>query len=137
MRSLLSVLTVFTALVSGSQAQPPAPVPEGEIPAPMLESNRGIEGEVLELYHRVEVEDPDNIHPCAVPKIIMVPDPCARWNPCRRCAPPCVAVKICVPPCVCEEIEIKRGGRKHKYDYGEYEVEVKVERGYVKVDYDD
>ena len=67
----------------------------------------------------------------------MVPAPCACNHPCNCCAPACVAVQICVPPCGCERVKISRDGRKHKYDYGKYEVEVKVKNGYVKVDYDD
>lgn len=137
MKILLSIVAVSIAFVASSQAQPPAPVPESQIPAPTLQNRQGTSGEVMELYQRVEVEDVDNIHPCAVPKIIVVPDPCARPKSCERCSPPSVAIKVYVPPYACKDLEIKDYGREHKYDYGKYEVKVKVKGQYVKVDYDD
>jgi len=134
MRSLLSLLMVTAVMVTAVNAQPPAPTADGHAHA----------GQAVELFHCVEIEDPENIAPCAVPKIIMVPDPCACHNPCGCCEVKCVAVKICVPPpnpCACgcrhEVVKCKKGGRKQKYDYGKYSVEVTVKDGYVKVDYDD
>lgn len=134
MKSLLSLMMVSAIMVSAANAQPPEPVADGHAA-----------GEAVELFQCVEIEDPENIAPCAVPKIIMVPDPCACHDPCGCCTPKCVAIKICVPPpnpcaCGCEQHEVvkcKRGGRKQKYDYGKYSVEVTVKDGYVKVDYDD
>ena len=86
------------------------------------------------LFSRVEVEDRHHIHPCAVPTIVQVLDPCA--DACDSCGPRCVYVEICVPP-GCPEIKVRRHGRKVKYDYGDYKVVVTSRDGYVKVDYDD
>ena len=83
----------------------------------------------IPLYCNVRYKDLKNIAPCAVPTIVMVPDPC------NDCA--CVAVQICVPPCDCPEVKVKRSGRKVKYDYGKYAVEITSARGRVTVDYDD
>ena len=86
------------------------------------------------LFPRVEVEDRHHIHPCAVPTIVQVLDPCA--DACDSCGPRCVYVEICVPP-GCPDIKVRRHGRKVKYDYGDYKVVVTSRDGYVKVDYDD
>ena len=102
------------------------PAPEGSEPTAV---------QPIELYPRVKYEDHHNIHPCAVSKIVAVQDPC--YDPCSCCAPKYVYVKICVPPCGCEKIKVSRHGRKVKYDYGKYEVEIKSKRGVVYVDYDD
>jgi hypothetical protein len=99
----------------------PLPVAGGEVP----------------LYHCVKYKDLDNIHPCAVPKIVMIKDPCACSDPCSCCQPKCVAVRICVPPCGCETVKCSRDGDKVKYDYGDYAVELRVKKGYIEVDYDD
>ena len=55
---------------------------------------------------------------------------------CTACGPQCVYVEICVPP-GCPEIKVSRGGRKVKYDYGDYKVEIESKDGVVFVDYDD
>jgi hypothetical protein len=83
----------------------------------------------LELYCNVKYKDERNIAPCAVPTIVQVPDPC---NPCC-----CVNVQICAPPCECPCIKVSKCGRKVKYDYGDYQVEITSARGKVIVDYDD
>jgi len=130
MKSLLSVLAVSAVMMSAANAQPPTPMPEQE-PMPAAAA------QAVPLFTCVKIEDPHHIHPCAVPKIVMVPDPCACYDPCSCCAPKCVAIQICVPPCGCVHHTCKRDGRKQKYDYGDYAVELTVKDGYVKVDYDD
>ena len=91
------------------------------------------------VFHRVEYKDLDNIHPRGIPTLVQVPDPCAcdcrHCNAC--CAPQLVSIKICVPPGPCGRVKVRHGGRRIEYDYGKYEVEIKVRNGYVKVDYDD
>lgn len=115
---------------------PPAPATEMEsAPAPMSVHEQA--AAPMALYHCVRYDDRDNIHPCAVPMIVSVPDPCACSNPCSCCTPSCVQVQICVPPCGCPEIKRSRHGNKVKYDYGKYEVEIKSKDGVVYVDYDD
>ncbi len=90
-------------------------------------------GHVAYQAPRIRIKDPDHIHPCAVHKTIMVPNPCSDC--CNRCD--MVPVTICVPPCACEDYKCKRDGCYQKFDYGKFEVEVRVKRGYVEVDYDD
>jgi hypothetical protein len=111
----------------------------------------GVDG--YPLYHRVEYEDLDHIHPCAVPTVVQVLDPCTEeddhhcclfghhrhhggCDACQACGPRCVLVKICVPP-GCPKIKVSDKGRKVKYDYGDYKVEIESEDGVVSVDYDD
>ena len=107
---------------------PPLPVPDaagGEaIVGPGVPTS-----EPIELYACVKVEDRDNIHPCAVPMIIAIADPC---NPCC-----CRYIQICVPPCGCPQIKVKKHSREVEYDYGSYEVEIKSKNGILYVDYDD
>jgi hypothetical protein len=93
----------------------------------------------VQLFHCVKVEDPDHIAPCAVPKLVKIVDPCWKPDPCSCCVqcPPCVYVKICVPPCGCAKVKVSREGRRVKYDYGKYSVEVTSKNGKVYVDYDD
>lgn len=101
----------------------PTPVPEA---APMVVSGPAT---AVPLYCNVKYKDERNIAPCAVPTIVMVPDPC------NDCA--CVAVQICVPPCETACVKVKKCGHKVKYDYGKYAVEITSARGRVVVDYDD
>lgn len=120
------------------QAPPPAPGGAPPAEAPSVGAPK--------LFHCVKVKDPDHIHPCAVPKMVKIVDPC--WKPCKpKCGccqttccpppPPCVYVKICVPPCGCERVKCSKNGRRVKYDYGKYSVEVESRNGQVVVDYDD
>lgn len=111
-----------------TQVVPPAPMP---IPdqsyvaapaAPMVVTP-------VALYTNVRVKDQRNIAPCAVPTIVQVPDPC---NDCG-----CVNVQICVPACEPVCVKTSKCGKKVKYDYGDYEVEITSARGRVIVDYDD
>lgn len=124
------------------QAPPPAelqPVPDpGAVPAPAPDAGK-LSHQTVQLYDRVEIEDLDNVHPCAVKKIVAVKDPCERPAAiCGDCAPPCVYVMICVPPCDEFEYKVKRkDGSKVKYDYGKYEVEITSKDGVVSIDYDD
>lgn len=110
----------------------PPPVPDhpstgGAIVGPGVPTS-----EAIELFACVKIEDEDNIHPCAVPMIVAIADPC------NECC--CRYVMICVPPsdcCDCPEIETSRSGKKIEYDYGEYEIEIKSKDDYVVVNYDD
>jgi hypothetical protein len=90
----------------------------------------------MPLFHRVEYDDVDEMHPCAVPIVVAVPDPCAE--PCECAGPQCVYVKICVPPNCEPRIKYSRGGREIKYDFGDdYEVKITSKKGRVEVEYDD
>jgi hypothetical protein len=80
------------------------------------------------LYHNVKVRQSRKAHPCAVPMLVAVTDPC---NPCCQ-----VCVEICVPPCAVAEIRCKRIGTGVVYDFGKYEVEIKQRGELLVVDYD-
>jgi len=86
---------------------------------------------------KVKYVDLDEMHPCATTKLIRVMNPC--YDPCDRCGcqPECVTIKICVPPCGCERIKVRSKGKRVCYDYGKYEVDVRVKNGYIEVDYQD
>lgn len=129
-----------------SHVQPPPPPAPGSGTIQPIPSGPAVGGPVvghpgaMVLYHGVKVKDRKNIHPCAVPKVVKIIDPCWKPQHCGCCAPArprCVYVKICVPPCACERVKVSRDGRKVKYDYGEYQVELESKDGVVEVDYDD
>lgn len=116
---------------------PPAPAGPGLEPLPQ---DGAIIGEAAPLYGRVRYDELDEVHPCAAPIIVLVPDPCARPNPC--CAPPMVAVKICVPPNCKPRVKNGKGffsgRRKIEYIYGDYSIEIKYEKnGWLEVEYHD
>lgn len=128
----------------------PVPLPNGPMPGypapgyavegypmagPVNPVGPGLDG--FPLFERVKYEDLDHIHPCAVPTIVQVLDPCAPADPCVGCGPRCVYVKICVPPNQCPRIKVEHHGRKVKYKFDDYQVEVESKNGYVEVDYDD
>jgi hypothetical protein len=127
--SMLAASAVALVALNVAIAEdPPAPVADE---APGIQVGPGVPTSgPIELFACVKVEDRDNIHPCAVPMIVAIADPC---NPCC-----CRYVQICVPPCGCPpKIETSRHGTKVEYDYGEYEVEIKSKKDYVVVNYDD
>lgn len=119
----------------------PAPLPFH--PAPHISGGPayGTLVEYAPLYHRVRYEDRDNVHPCAIKKIVAVKDPnptCGDCGACGGCNTGCVFVEICVPPCGDFELKIERkDGSKIELDYGKYEIEIKSKKGVVEVDYDD
>lgn len=90
----------------------------------------------LVLYDNVKVIQSRKIHPCAVPKIVQVPNPC--YDPCKPCyGEPCVLVEICVPPCGCEEIYCTKNGKRMVFDYGDYAVKVTARHnGKLYINYD-
>ena len=120
-----SAVLALAGLVQAAQ-MPPAPIPEGTVITGAAPAS---------LYCNVRYKDLRNIHPCAVEKIVAVPNPCP--DPCNACGQDCVFIKICVPPCDCYETKCKRSGRKITYDFGSYEVEITSSRGVITVDYDD
>lgn len=113
----------------------PAPAPPAELdgipqtaipePAPRLV-----------LFRKVKYEDLDNVHPHAIHRVVAVPDPCV--DPRHHVGPiPCVYVLIAVPPYGRPEIDVSHHGREIEFDYGEYEVDIEVKKGYIVVNYDD
>ena len=86
------------------------------------------------MFCNVRYVDKREMAPCAVTKVIMVPDPC---QPKDACCQKCVAIEICVPPCGCEEIKCNRAGNRIRYCYGDYAVDVRIRKGLIVVDYQD
>jgi hypothetical protein len=86
-------------------------------------------GPMFPLYPKVRVIQPRNIAPCAVPKIVAVPDPC---QPCG-----CVFISICVPAGACENVYTQPHAERVVFDYGKYAVKVTNRRGTLVVNYDD
>ncbi|MFG0333155.1 MAG: hypothetical protein ACF8TS_07325 [Maioricimonas sp. JB049] len=80
------------------------------------------------LYRNVRVKDLQRAHPCAVPTVIPVPDPCG--------GPGCVYIEICAPPW--GPVDVRHRLLKTVIDYGDgYEVELRARRtGRIIVDYD-
>lgn len=132
--------------------QPPVPIPDERSAPPAAAP--------IELYPCVTYEDRDEMHPCAVPVVVGVPDPssvkhpfywlvgdaprdtchgCANGcDPCGGCGKPLAFVEICVPPgCSVPEPRVLCNQRKYVYDFGEYRVEVRLKRGEIEVDYED
>jgi hypothetical protein len=93
--------------------------------------------EGMPLFTRVKYKDnPKNVHPCAVPIVVQVLDPCTPKKGGSCCGPQYVYVQICVPPNECPDIKVSKNGRKVKYKFDGYQVEVESKDGYVQVDYD-
>jgi hypothetical protein len=122
---MLSSAVLMLANLTGAAQMPPAPIPDTVIVTDSAPAT---------LFECVRYKDLRNIHPCAVEKIVAVPDPCK--DACS-CGTRCVFVKVCVPPCDCYETKCKRNGNKIVMDFGKYEVEITSARGQVVVDYDD
>lgn len=87
------------------------------------------------LFDRVKYKDFKHIHPCAVPVIVKVLNPLEE-DDCHSCGPSYVFVEVMMPPGQ-PDIRHSRGGRKVKYKFPEYQVEIRTKKGYVEVDYDD
>ncbi|WP_437191746.1 hypothetical protein [Planctomicrobium sp. SH527] len=151
MKNLLALALVFGAASTsvGSQASPiqaPAKVPSGVVhvqgvnphhvnriqpipdvqPGTVIGDASGVQ--LVPLYKDVKVLFPKNIAPCAVRKVVAVPDPC---NPCC-----CVFVEICVPPCGCEEVvTVHPRLDRVTFDYGEYRVRITERKGTLVIAY--
>lgn len=113
----------------GNSGIPLQPVPAGDYDP--TASQLYVPTGVVPLYDNVKYRAERNIAPCAVEKFVCVQDPC---DPCAQ-----VVVKICVPPCAAfERVKVTRNGRKVKYDYGKYAVEItSLHRGAIVVHYHD
>ncbi len=87
------------------------------------------------LYHWVEYKDVEEAHPCGVPTVVWVPDPCFVDCSCSR--KHLVPIEICVPPCARPTVLIRKGGRDITYKYGKNEVDIRVRghKGKIIVDY--
>lgn len=122
------------------------PIASG-MPAPAYPIGPSMGADGFPLFQRVKYEDRDNIHPCAVPTVVQVLDPCVDYGrrglfhrhrapDCDACGPRVVYVEICIPP-GCHDIKVEKRGRKVKYKYDGGQAEVETKDGYVEVDYDD
>ncbi len=115
---------------------PPAPMPEGAVPE-VGKDPVPLSSAPIELFPCVKYKEKDEMHPCAVPMIVSIKDPCASDDPCSCCDTKCVHVKVCAPPCGCPEIRCSKDGSRVKYDYGKYGFTVVSRKGTVTVEYDD
>ena len=140
MKLLASVLSLVAMVAASNLA-----AADHHLPAPVPEVASG------ELFRCVKVSDRNHIAPCAVPKIVDIVDPCWKPDPCNPCCrPKCVQVLICVPkPACCDacdpcckrdvgpKITCSKDGKKLRYDYGKYAVDIVSKDGAVWIDYDD
>ena len=110
------------------QVQPGVPAPIYSHPAPLSAVVAA-----APTFTRVKYTDVHEKAPCAQTKLIRA------MNPCKRCCtdPDCVTIKICVPGCGCERVKVRSKGKRVRYDYGKYAVDVRVKNGYIEVDYQD
>jgi hypothetical protein len=115
------------AVVVAPGQQVLTPIPAQVVPGTVVCNS--CDGGHIELYKKVRVVHTRNIAPCAVSKIVSVPDPC---NPCK-----CVFIEICVPPGKCENIEVEPRKNRVVFDYGRYSVQVTERRGTLWVNYQD
>jgi hypothetical protein len=112
---------------------PPAPYQAGGIPVYGAGSYPAPMVSTAPLFTRVKYKDLHEKAPCARMKFVQVLNPC--YDGC--CGPRCVTVQICVPECGCEDVRVRSHGKRVRYDYGKYAVDVRVKRGYIEVDYQD
>jgi hypothetical protein len=144
---------VTPASQAAADEQPPVPIPDGAAPNAATPSAPAAAAPI-ELYPCVTYKDRDEMHPCAVPVIVCVPDPSSvkhpfYWlvgdaphdpccDPCVPCARPMAYVQICVPPdCPVPEPRVHHHDREYTYDFGAYSVDVRLHRGEIVVDYED
>jgi hypothetical protein len=130
-----SLVILCAATVARAQA-PEAVIPPPALPAAPAEpplSYGSVVRQQVALYPHVRVKDADDVAPGALPIVVAVRDP--------NCAHPKAAgvvfVKVCVPigaPC---KVRVNKRGTELELDYGEYEIEIRSERGVVTIDYDD
>jgi hypothetical protein len=111
----------------GTLVMTPQPIPETVVePGMILGEAQAFP--VISLYPKVRVVQARKIAPCAVSKIVAVPDPC---DPCG-----CAFISICVPPCACEHVFCSPHKDRVIFNYGEYQVKVTNRRGTLVVNYD-
>lgn len=152
MKKLLKLMALIVAVLAAVPATAvdltPVPAPPGTVYGAPIEMGVPIEGTIIEgpvyvdscaepLFTNVKYVDRKEMHPCAIPKIIRVNDPCAGKHDVGCCGPKCVYIEICVPPCGCEEVKCRKHGDKVRYDYGKWAVDVRVKKGFIVVDYQD
>ncbi len=107
---------------------PPQPVPElSRIEPGVIVCDAIAAPTYYTTYTKVNYLLERNIAPCAVKKLVAVPDPC---NPCK-----CVLVAICVPPCACEEVIVHPRKDRVTFNYGKYQVRITARNGHLNVVY--
>lgn len=142
MKISASVLAFCLSVLLGgtvAQGQALTPVPETPgVPISGMSTSQVYElhaAPAIPLFTKVKYEDLDDMAPCAQPKIVLVRNPCT--DPCRGCPADLVAIQICVPTSCCELVSCRRNGDRIRYDYGEYQVDIKIKKGYIEVEYED
>ena len=143
-----SIILAFAVVLAASQAKAAEPlfIPTGgvfvptEAPTPVPEpipepATPGAEQampapQLVTLYGNVRVKSPRHKHPCAIPQVVAVPNPCRG-----QCEP--VYVQICVPPCDPPCVTIGPRGKRITFSYPSgHRVQVTSLRGRVTIDYD-
>ncbi len=82
----------------------------------------------------IQIEDPENIAPHAVPVVVAVRDP--NLGAIHTCVEQVVYVEVCVPPCPMRRLTVSPCRTRIRMDFGEYEVDIRSHRGKVVIDYD-
>ncbi len=137
MKKLLSLLVVGALAASTALAAqpPPAPMPDPVSDAPAM----AVPGAPEDLYQCVKYVDEHEMACNTKPIVVQVQDPCWKPDPCK-CGekPRCVNVQICVPESCCPPIiKCSKDGKKVRYDYGRYAVDIRVKKDSIEVDYQD
>lgn len=111
---------------------PSAPAVFGPVVGPGLV----VGGPAPELFPFVSYRRARNMAPCAATMIVSVKDPCACNDACTPAR--CVNVEICVPQCPCPpKVTTSADGRRTRYDFGKYAVNIVARKGGLIVDYAD
>ena len=108
----------------------PVPVPMVSQPVPVAPP--------IEVYSRVRYKDLDEQHPHAVKTLVSVPHPATGWKKTPLDSTPMVNIVICVPPDSGEpRIKFSSLFKCYEFDFGDYEVDVRLRDGGIEVDYQD
>ena len=129
---MCSLLTLAALALAANAAfaanEPPLPIPDTP-PAPSaLTPVPSYSAQPIVLYTNVKYDDVDEVPRCAVPTVIAIPDPC---NP--GC---CRYIQVCVIPDCVPRVKTSPSGRKIRYYYGDFEIEITNKPNYVEVEYD-
>ncbi len=136
MKTLLTTALLASLVATASAREPglaPAPLALLQAPTPAYSPVPAVPmqptpaAQPITLFECVNVRGANRIHPCAVPTLVSVQDPC------NECC--CVNVEVCLPPCDCFDVRCNRAGNRVTYDFGKYGATLVSHRGVVTVIY--